>query len=156
MQITPPARGITEDGRLYFMSTDRISSADTSSAPDVYVYENGAPVLLSSGDTTGSYLGDNSDDGDTAFIFTAVRLAPQDTDDQFDLYAVRRDGGFLVPTKTECSGEGCQGPVSPPLAPPIAATSTFAGSGNALLPTPRVVPRVTVSKPRTIRGPALR
>lgn len=123
-------RGIANDGRLYFDSEDRIVPADSSNAMDVYVYEGGAPHLLTSGNAGGSYLLDNSDDGDTAFIATADRRARRDTDDQYDLYAVRVGGGFAEPPPAgSCAGEACQGSLSPPPAAVRPGSSLFSAAG---------------------------
>jgi catechol 2,3-dioxygenase-like lactoylglutathione lyase family enzyme len=144
-------RNVTDDGHVFFVSTDRLTGADTSAAPDVYVYENGAPQLLSAGDSSTNYLLDNSDDGATAFISTPNRLVARDVDDDFDIYAVRAGGGFLTQALTRpCTGESCQGP--PSLLPAFAgaATVTFAGRGNP--PAPGPAPKVTVSKVKAVTG----
>jgi hypothetical protein len=144
-------RNVTDDGHVFFVSTDRLTGADTSAAPDVYVYEDGAPQLLSAGDSSTNYLLDNSDDGATAFISTPNRLVAQDVDDDFDIYAVRAGGGFVTPALTPpCTGESCQGP--PSLLPAFAgaATITFVGSGNP--PAPGPAPKVTVSKVKAVTG----
>ena len=144
-------RNVTDDGRVFFVSTDRLTGADTSAAPDVYVYENGAPQLLSAGDSSTNYLLDNSDDGMTAFISTPNRLVAQDVDDDFDIYAVRADGGFLTSALTPpCTGESCQGPPSVLPAFAGAATVTFAGRGNP--PASGPAPKVTVSKVKAVTG----
>ena len=144
-------RNITDDGRVFFVSTDRLTSADTSAAPDVYVYENGAPQLLSAGTrrpTTSSTTPTTAADG---VISTPNRLVAQDVDDDFDIYAVRAGGGFLTSTLSPpCTGESCQGP--PSLLPAFAgaATVTFTGRGNP--PAPGPAPKVTVSKVKAVTG----
>lgn len=117
-QTSERARAITNDGRLFFATADRLVAADIGDANDVYVYEDGRPDLLTAGNADPSYLLDNTEDGRTVFVSTAERRVAQDVDSEYDLYALRTGGGFPVPPEPPaCSGDGCRGPLTPELAP---------------------------------------
>lgn len=129
--LTRP-RNMTDDGRVFFTSSDRIVNDDQTSAPDVYEYDHGKVSLVSTG--TGdyiSYLVDNSDDGSDVFFLTAEPLLSQDRDSQeLDLYDARIGGGFAVAQSeapAECRDDDCQGPT--PAAPLLAAAGSARVSG---------------------------
>lgn len=128
------SRGMTFDGRVVFTSTDRITAADQTSAQDVYIYNDGKVSLLSSGtEPTPSYIGDNSDDGRSVTIVTRAALVGADRDaDEYDVYAVRTDGGFLEPPPppAPCQGEACRGPDSSAPAPSSPITPGVVNPGN--------------------------
>jgi hypothetical protein len=140
-------RNIADDGRLFFMSTDRIVPADQSFSQDVYEYDHGTTSLISSGRGDDiSYYADSSDDGRDVYFTTGAALLPQDKDArELDLYNARIDGGFPVPVEDHtapCSGDGCQG--AAPGVPAVfqgAGSASFSGSGNA--PVPDAHPSVT-------------
>jgi hypothetical protein len=130
-----PTRNITDDGRVFFSSTDRILPGDKTSAGDVYEYSHGAISLLTPGrGDANSYLLDNTDDGRNLFILTRAGLLPQDRDaSELDLYDLRVGGGFPVEGRdigaSPCEGESCQG--QPREAPPATApASSSAANGS--------------------------
>jgi len=94
----------------------------------------GCIYLLSTG--TGiypSYLGDVSESGDTAFIFSRQKLVPSDEDSQEDIYAVKVDGGLAsqnTPRPANCEGDACRGASSQPSSAPGAGSGVFEGPGN--------------------------
>jgi hypothetical protein len=106
---------------------------------NIYEYQDGNVYLLSDGHD----VYENSDQGSAVellgtdesgadvFFTSADRLVPQDTDSDIDIYDARIDGGFPAPVSPpECSGDGCQGPLSsaPTLLSP--GSEFQAGGGN--------------------------
>lgn len=128
-------RNIADDGTVFFTSNDQIVAADQTAFTDVYQYRAGKVALLTSGQgNRASYIGDNSDDGETVFVTSATPFVPQDKDaGEIDAYAIRVNGGFPQPppAAASCEGEACRGAVSAP--PPAAAPGTpgFFGAGNS-------------------------
>ena len=126
-------RSIADGGQVYFSSTDRIVSADHTTAADVYEYEFGAVSLLTAGrGDNDSYLADSSDDGSDVFVLSRSPFVPEDRDlEELDLYDLRVGGGFLyveTPVAEPCVGDECQGqPVAAPAVPRIGSL----GSANA-------------------------
>jgi hypothetical protein len=123
-QSSERARALTDDGRLFFSSSDRLAPDDAGNADDVYLYENGASTLLTGGGDAPSYLLDNTADGTTAFVSTPERRVAQDVDTDYDLYALRIAGGFpTAPVADPCQGDACRGPLTPAPAPPAARST---------------------------------
>ncbi len=126
-----PQRSISEDGDVFFETSNALVPQTTSGTVHVYEWHNGAISLISSAnDTSNAYFLGASPDGSNVFIGTHAQLAPQDTDSSGDVYDARIDGGFVGVTPPLCTGTGCQGV---PAAPPIFATPssvTFDGIGN--------------------------
>jgi hypothetical protein len=154
-----PGGGEQEHGiRVFFDSSESLVSAATDDRQNVYEWEQdgvgscqsgGGCVYLLSGGTSGdySYLIDASASGDDVFINTRAQLAPQDQDENFNVFDVRV-GGVQPASAPACSETGCQGV---PSAPPLFATppsATFNGVGNfePPAPTPAVKPK---AKPLT-------
>lgn len=117
-------RYLTNAGRLYFDSPNRLSAVDNNKAEDVYEFESagsgtcaepsGCVELISSG--TGRYdanLMEVDEDGENVFFTTRNQLTPRDTDGLVDLYDARERGGLASETanaRSECQGEACQSP----------------------------------------------
>jgi hypothetical protein len=132
---------ISGDGsRVFFDSGEPLVSGDTNGEQDVYEWEQdgsggcgvsgGCVYLLSSGSgSTSSFLIGADATGDNAFFVTRAQLAPQDGNENYDLYDARVDGVQQV-LPPACSGTGCQG--VPGQAPTFATPSsvTFEGVGN--------------------------
>ncbi len=90
-----------------------------------------------------------SSSGEDIFFRTADQLVPQDVDTEADLYDARIGGGFPAPASLlpSCSGDACQGELSP--APVLLSPgSEFQAGGNPPLtgsePAPAAKPK---SKP---------
>ena len=65
--------------------------------------------------------------GSDIFFLTATPLVGQDTDQLYDYYDARIDGGYPAPmTESGCAGEGCQPPPPPP--------GSFGAAGSSLIP----------------------
>lgn len=143
----PHNRALTLDGRVVFTSSDRLLTTDQTSAQDVYIYENGTVSLLTAGKGDfSSYIGDVSDDGANIFIITRSALVGADRDiDEYDVYDVRVDGGFLEPSPSgdPCSGDDCQGP---PLAAPKLLPSWVARTEIGDLPRPATAKALRVAE----------
>lgn len=128
-----PPRPMSDDGSyVFFESRDQLVPQATNHRYDVYEWHNGTVSLISSGtDPNDSLFVDSSSDGSNVFFGTHAQLAPTDTDFVSDLYDARIDGGFPAPASPpSCSGDGCQGPLSSPPAPPVAASVSFFGPAN--------------------------
>jgi hypothetical protein len=131
-------RNITDDGRVYFNSDDRLAPGDINAAYDVYEYHDGALALVSGGrGDHDSFLADNGDDGRDVFFVTRDALVAGDADGgSADLYDARLGGGFPEPPSPApgCRGDDCQGPA--PVAPTLGvpASSLLLGAGDAAPP----------------------
>jgi hypothetical protein len=113
------ARYLSDQGRLYFNSPDRLVPAASNGKEDVYEYEpsgvggcqsatGGCVNLLSGGqsDRESAFL-EATPDGSNVFFLTEAKLLPQDTDTAFDIYDAR-----------ECSESSpCLSPPPEPAAP---------------------------------------
>jgi hypothetical protein len=130
-------RSITDDGsRVFFDSPEALVPQDTNGRSDVYVYEDGAPHLISSGRATdASKFVDASADGDNVFFLTREQLSGDDVDTNTDLYDARVGGTSVPPhvVKPSCQNDECRGVTPPQPAVPSPASPNFHGPGN---PTP--------------------
>ncbi len=161
-KVLPQPRYLTDQGRLYFDSQDRLSPFDTNgNVEDVYEYEpEGGPgepagdacervggcVLLVSpgtGSSDSNFLA-MDETGKNVFFTTRDRLVGQDSDELIDVYDAREEGGFPT-TETKhagCQGETCQSTPTPPVFTPPNST-VFSGLGNFLpSPVPAVKPKI--------------
>jgi hypothetical protein len=106
----------------------------TEASPAFSAQDGGCLYLLSSGTSpVPSFFADASRSGDDAFIFTRDRLVPQDADDLIDIYDASVGGGLASqhqPPPTACSGDACQGQMTPPPAVPSPGTNSLSGPGN--------------------------
>lgn len=102
-------------------------------------------------DGRGGYLNlllGTANDGNDVFIYTRSKLSPLDVGTEGDIYDVRVDGGFQgpPPRPTECEGDACSTPLSPPNdATP--SSLTFSGPGN-LAPEATAKAKVKAKKPK--------
>jgi hypothetical protein len=172
-------RYLSNEGQLFFNSTDNLVPADRNGVEDVYEFEpdgagpagaactpasgstsevfssaaNGCVGLISSGTSSlESVFLDSSLGAGNAFFLTAGKLAPEDVDSAYDVYAAHECGvGWSCPTTpapypTACtSAESCR-TASPPVALGAPASATFSGSGN-VAPVPAPVAAV---KPKAL------
>jgi hypothetical protein len=145
-------RYLSNDGRLFFNSTDALVPQDSNGVADVYEYEpeglgscaqaDGCVNLISSG-TSGeeSAFVEASESGDDVFFVTTSRLTGQDVDTDYDVYdahvctsAVPCVQPSVSPPPCS-SGEACKAAPTPQ--PPIfgaPASATFTGAGNPAPP----------------------
>jgi hypothetical protein len=114
---------------VFFQSRSELVPEDVNGAHwDVFEWRAGELRLLSRGRPGHhSYYSGNSTDGEDVFIWTSDRIDPRELDDSgYDLYDVRRGGGFPLPTPEEpcdvlahrCRGDAVPAPAAPsPVAP---------------------------------------
>ncbi len=142
-------RNISSDGkRIFFDSPDPLVVEDTDRVVDPYEWEangtgscrsaavgGGCLYLLTTGRSPHpSFLGDVSETGNDAFIFTDDRLVPADKDSLVDAYDVRVGGGLAsqnqVQTSPPCSNDACRGAGTTQPAESSPGSSTFSGPPN--------------------------
>jgi hypothetical protein len=144
--------GLTNDGRVFFNSTEALAARDEDEKTDVYEWEprgtveakggyecqtaGGCVGLISTGTSpSDSRLLSVSADGTDALFFTRDVLVPQDQNrDHVKIYDARELGGFpYFPPQPKCaSSDECHGPGSAAPSPP--EVGTIAGTaGNVAL-----------------------
>jgi hypothetical protein len=167
-QAVYQSRYLSDEGRLFFNSSDALAAQDINANEDVYEYEppgvgdcssssssfdqpaGGCVGLVSSGTAAGeSAFLDASESGDDVFFLTGGRLLPdQDVDNALDVY-----DAHVCPSAASCpsssgssppcaTADACRsGPSPQPQIFGAPASSTFSGPGNLAPPPPR--PRLT-------------
>lgn len=98
-------RGLTDDGQLFFTTTQALLPADTDGVADVYEFRQGQLRLISDGSGAGpSFFFDASLGGGDVFFATTDGLLRSDTDNALSLYDARVGGGFAEPiTAPRCA-----------------------------------------------------
>jgi NHL repeat len=149
------SRYLSNDGRLYFNSPDRLVPAAANGKEDVYEYEpagtgscqsvtGGCIALISGGESSheSAFL-EATPDGSSVFFLTEAPLLGQDTDTAFDIYDAREcspsapclPGTASAPIP--CAQTSTCRPAPPPQGifpiTPVSATQT--GPGNSAPPT---------------------
>jgi hypothetical protein len=123
---------LTENGQVFFNSTDVLSPRDLDNREDVYEWENGKTSLISTGlSPFNTTLLTASANGTDAYFFTRDSLAPQDQNGSLvKLYDAREGGGFpYTPPPVSCkASDECHGAGSEPA--PTPAVNTITGSGG--------------------------
>jgi streptogramin lyase len=127
---------LTEDGRVFFNSTDPLVLRDTDGLMDPYEWSPGGEQQLISQGTSlfGSGLLSVSADGTDAYFFTRDHLAPEDHNGTtMRIYDARERGGFFdVPVPPPCAAsDECHGPGTQAGAPPNIGSLTST-PGNLL------------------------
>ncbi len=158
-------RYLSNEGRLFFDSSDALVPQDTNGLTDVYEYEpsglgnctnasatfnertGGCVNLISSGQSRqeSAFL-DASESGDDVFFLTSSRLVSEDYDTAYDVYDAHVCGE-AAPCRAEpvssppcSSGDSCKAAPSPqPEVFGPAPSATFAGVGNVVEETKTVV-----------------
>jgi hypothetical protein len=147
-------RGISRDGkRVFFDTVNALVPRDSNGKRDVYVWEDGAVQLVSSGVGSGeSNILDSSASGDDVFFATTEGLVDDDRDGEFDVYDARVGGGFPAGAAKPACVSSCRVPSAAP-ASALAATVSFAGLGN-LPPAAdaKVTAKPKVSTVKTVHG----
>jgi len=127
---------LTDDGsRVFFSTAEALVPEDVNARSDAYEYDVATRTvhLLSSGTSTGdSWFMDASSTGDDAFFVTREQLVGWDTDQAWDLYDARVDGGWPQPAAppVACAGDACQPTIPTPPLIQSTASAAFHGSGN--------------------------
>lgn len=80
--------------RVFFVTAESlVGAADANGANDVYVWEGGAPQLVTSGSGSGSIFGAVTADGAAVFFTTTEALVEADGDKSADVYKLGVGGG---------------------------------------------------------------
>lgn len=159
---------LTNEGRLFFNSSDTLAAQDSNGLVDVYEYEpggvgscarsDGCVQLISSG-TSGeeSVFLDGSGSGNDVFFITAAQLVGRDQDTAYDVY-----DAHVCTSEVPCerqpvapppcsSGESCKPAQTPqPGIYGAPASATFSGVGDLLAGSHQARPR-TGGDPRKLR-----
>jgi hypothetical protein len=124
--------GVTDDGRVFFNTTEGLVDRDLNNLQDAYQWEpqgiagcaeeDGCIELISTGASpfSASLLGVSSD-GVDAYFFTREKLAREDKNgNSVKIYDARSLGGFpFAPDAVPCkASDECHGPGTPTPAPP--------------------------------------
>ena len=97
---------LSADGtRAVYWTAEQLVPEDTDSMRDVYTYDNGTTVLISTGPVSGPQARDANFagaalDGSRVFLHTAEALTPDDTDTQNDVYGRRGTTTTLISRNT--------------------------------------------------------
>jgi hypothetical protein len=137
---------------IVFQSDDALTPQVHGGRQNVYEWHDGDVYLISDGTDSGEGAGLIGMDASGANIFfvTADKLVGQDTDEDYDVYDARIDGGFPKPTpEASCSGEVCQGPLSSSTtaSSPLISSAGLPAIGN--LAPPKAKPAAPPAKPLT-------
>lgn len=153
------SRAVSEDGsRIVFTTSGPLSPEATNGLENAYEWyqapgeSEGKLSLISSG--SGSQSVDDvviSPEGKNIFFVTSQGLVPQDTDGAPDVYDARLGAGFPAQAAPpqECSGDGCQGPLTNP-APLLVPGSLSQTPGENFAPTV-AVPAKADTQPKRVR-----
>jgi hypothetical protein len=160
-------RYLTDDGRLFFDSSDALAPQDVNGTEDVYEYEPdgvgdctaanvafeqssaGCVSLISSGSSLGeSGFMDASKGGGDVFFQTESKLVSQDYDTSFDLYDAHECSASspctappVVPLPCT-SGDSCKAAPSPqPSIFGVPASATFTGTGDLVISPAKAIVR---------------
>lgn len=160
---THPGREIADEGRRVFFGTAaKLVGQDVNGVEDAYEWEQagtgscrseeregGCVYLVSSGTSADpSFYLENDKSGENVFFATREGLVKGDTDESYDVYDARVNGGFpQAASPVECAS-GCRPlGISPVLAPPL--TTVFGPSGNLVSSGESQPPPESTSKPLT-------
>ncbi|HEU5105000.1 MAG TPA: hypothetical protein VFU11_04090 [Solirubrobacterales bacterium] len=88
----------SDDGTRVFYTTSEavLPGSDSNNATDVYMWQGGAPQLITSGDCCASNFGAATADGSYVFFTTAEDLVAGDGDESADVYRQSSAGGAPV------------------------------------------------------------
>jgi NHL repeat len=126
---------VSNNGQVFFETTEALLPSDTNGQMDVYEYENGGLHLISTGtSSTESVLLDSSESGNDVFFLTRQKLLPQDTNEEaLSIYDARVDGGFpetAIPPACTTADSCRSAPTPQPAIFGEPASQTFSGIGN--------------------------
>jgi hypothetical protein len=151
VEASQGGRFMADNGRAFFSTEESLVPQDANgSIVDTYEYVDGSPRLISSGQGSRDFTGEQgvlsflaqpvfiglehvSRDGTDVFFSTFETLAPQDLNGSFvKFYDARSGGGFLVsPDLGPCAAaDECHGADSNPPAAPVVGTGTYLGTGG--------------------------
>lgn len=140
--LTKGGLNLTEDGRVFFTTSEQLVLRDTNQLKDAYEWEEGTVAPISTGlDNSDSGILTASTDGRDVYFFTRQSLSPQDENGgATKIYDAREGGGFLFnPAPRPCvASDECHGPGTQQAAPP--AINTIEGTGKPQPPIVRAKP----------------
>jgi hypothetical protein len=173
-------RYLSDQGRLFFNSSDALSASDINGEMDAYEFEpvgvgdctaasqgysehaNGCVELVSSGTATGeSAFLDASETGDDVFFLTKEKLVGADIDTALDVYDAHVCSETAPcappasPSPACTTAEACRAAPEPqPVAFGAPASATFSGTGNlsAASTTATVKPRSSTQAQQLTRA----
>jgi sugar lactone lactonase YvrE len=141
---------LTDDGRVFFTTTEALVLRDLNNKKDAYEWSNGEVAPISSGSSPlDSGLLSVSADGVDAYFFTHETFVPEDRNGNvMKIYDAREDGGFFhLPAGEPCqASDECHGAGSPEPPPPSIRTVTGTNAEQGALPTAKRCHRGMVSK----------
>ncbi|HEX7058823.1 MAG TPA: hypothetical protein VF176_03140 [Solirubrobacterales bacterium] len=141
--LTADGSSLTDDGRVFFTTTEPLVLRDANEKKDAYEWKEGKVELVSTGRSPfDSGLLSVTADGTDAFFFTREKLTSNDGNGNLvKLYDARADGGFFViPPAPKCAAsDECHGAGSSAPAPPMIGTVS-SPVGN-LPPKPKPCPK---------------
>ena len=156
--LPPNGLGLSNDGRVFFNTTEGLVDRDLNEQEDAYQWEpkgyryeykereesrfltceteNGCVQLISTGASSfASKLFGISSDGVDAYFFTRDKLTEEDENgNAVKIYDARSLGGFpFVPPVAQCkASDECHGPGTPTPSPPQIASVAPTPGGNSL------------------------
>jgi hypothetical protein len=138
--LPPYGNSLSNDGRVFFTSSEAMVLRDTNQLPDAYEWSGGVVELISTGSSSfDSGLLSVSADGKNVFFFTHDTLSFQDENgNTVKVYSAREKGGYIYdPHPFPCAAsDECHGP-----------GTEVAGPPNITTVTPSTVPTRPTSKP---------
>jgi hypothetical protein len=148
VQTSQDGRYITDDGRVFFSTTEPLVAQDTDEAVDVYEYVDGRPQLITPG--TGSALNAPEEqapglvgvsaDGTDVYVDTFDTFISEDHNGTFfKFYDARSNGGFPRPAPAQpcAAAEECHGPGTEAPVLPTAGSAAQLSGGNVAPKTPK-------------------
>ena len=130
--LTPHGLNLSDDGRVFFTSSEPLALRDTNNQADAYEWEDGTVELISTGSSEAdSGIVTASADGDNTFFFTRQTLVHQDLNgNAVKIYDARTEGGFpFNPPPDPCkASDECHGPGTQAAPDPV--INTITGPGN--------------------------
>jgi hypothetical protein len=145
---TGEGREIADEGaRVFFGTAAKLVGRDVNGVEDAYEWEQagtggcrseeregGCVYLISSGTSPDpSFYLENDESGDNVFFTTREGLVQGDTDESYDVYDARVNGGFPQEAPLGECASSCRPPGVPPsLSTPL--TTAFGPTGNLVAP----------------------
>ena len=148
---TSDVGAVSEDGSyVFFDSPEALTPSAIGGVEHVYEYHEGQVYLISDGqDQAGATFARATLSGSDVFFTSNDALVRQDENPGTEnIYDARVDGGFSAPALAAppCSGEACQGTLSPAPLFQSSASATFTGGAN-VPPGTQTKPPSTQTKP---------
>ncbi len=139
-------RALSDDGStVVFQTSEPLVASDVNDSTDIYEWHNGSISLITDGHTRSEPPGSSgpaasstsifgvTPDARDVFIHTPDVLVPG-ASGSGTVYDARIDGGFAPSAIAGCSGDACQGPLTPTPSAFSPTSSTYRGSGNLSAP----------------------